>query len=133
MHSICNLKYSVPKKFPIYFHNGSNYDYNFIIKELAEEFEKQFICLGKKAKKYISFTVPIEEEVTRIDTNWEKKKNTKNIYHIIQFIDSARFMANLLQNLVNNLSERVHRIKWKFGYDDKKCENVELNISIVFL
>ena len=63
----------------------------------------------------------------------EKKKNTKNIYHIIQFIDSARFMANLLQNLVNNLSERVHRIKWKFGYDDKKCENVELNISIVFL
>ena len=132
MHSICNLKYSVPKKFPIYFHNGSNYDYNFIIKELAEEFEKQFICLGKNAKKYISFTVPIEEEVTRIDTNWEKK-NTKNIYHIIQFIDSARFMANLLQNLVNNLSERVHRIKWKFGYDDKKCENVELNISIVFL
>ena len=23
-HSICNLKYSVPKKFPIVFHNGSN-------------------------------------------------------------------------------------------------------------
>ena len=37
-HSICKFKYSVPKKIPIVFHNGSNYDYHFIIKELAEEF-----------------------------------------------------------------------------------------------
>ena len=31
-HSKYNLKYSVPKKIPITFHNGSNYDYHFIIK-----------------------------------------------------------------------------------------------------
>ena len=31
--SICNLKYSVPKRIPIVFHNGSNYDYHFIMKE----------------------------------------------------------------------------------------------------
>ena len=31
-HSICNLKYSVPKKIPISFHYGSNYSYHFIIK-----------------------------------------------------------------------------------------------------
>ena len=37
-HGICNLKDSVPKKISIVFHNGSNYDYCFIIKELAEEF-----------------------------------------------------------------------------------------------
>ena len=37
-HSICNLKYCVPKKIPIVFLNGSDYDYHFIIKELAEEF-----------------------------------------------------------------------------------------------
>ena len=36
-HSICNLKCSVPKKISIAFHNGSNYDYPFIIKELAEK------------------------------------------------------------------------------------------------
>ena len=36
-HSLCNLKYSVPKKIPIAFHNGSNYDYHFIIEDLAEE------------------------------------------------------------------------------------------------
>ena len=32
-HSICNLKYSVPKKNPIVSHNKSNFDYHFIIKE----------------------------------------------------------------------------------------------------
>ena len=32
VHSICNLKYSVPKKNAIVFHNGSNYDYHFVIK-----------------------------------------------------------------------------------------------------
>ena len=43
-HSIHNSKYSVPKEIPIVFHNGSNCDYHFIIKELAEEFQKQFTC-----------------------------------------------------------------------------------------
>ena len=76
-HSICNLKYSVPKKIPIVFHNGSNYDYHFIIKELAEEFKKQFTSLGENTKKYITFTVPIEKKVTRIDKNGEEI--TKNI------------------------------------------------------
>ena len=39
-YSICNLKCSEPKKIHIVFHNGSNYDYHFIVKELAEEFKK---------------------------------------------------------------------------------------------
>ena len=46
-HSICNLKCSVPKKIPIVFHNRSNYDYHFIIKELQKEFKKQFTRLGE--------------------------------------------------------------------------------------
>ena len=32
-HSICDLKYSVLKTILIVFHNGSNYDYHFIIKD----------------------------------------------------------------------------------------------------
>ena len=41
-HSICKLNYSAPQIIPIVCPNGSNYDYHFIIKELAEEFEGQF-------------------------------------------------------------------------------------------
>ena len=32
-HNICNLRYKVPKEIPIVFHNGSTYDYHFIIKD----------------------------------------------------------------------------------------------------
>ena len=40
-------------------------------------------------------------------------------------------MASSLSNLVNNLSEGIHRIKCKFGHNDKKnVKLVELNISI---
>ena len=46
VHSICNLKYSVPKIIPIVFPNGHKYDYHFIMQELAEEFEKEFTCTG---------------------------------------------------------------------------------------
>ena len=32
---------------PVVFQNGSDYDYHFIIIELANEFEEQFECLGE--------------------------------------------------------------------------------------
>ena len=38
-HSICNLKFKVPNEIPVVFQNSSNYDYHFIIKDLANEFE----------------------------------------------------------------------------------------------
>ena len=72
-HSICNLKYSVPKKFSIVFNNGSNYDYHFI-RRSAEEFKKQITCFEENTEKYITFTVPIEKEITRIDINGEEIK-----------------------------------------------------------
>ena len=49
-HGICNLKYSVPKEMAVNFHNGSNYNCHFIIKELSEEFEGQFPSLEKLLK-----------------------------------------------------------------------------------
>ena len=47
-HSICNLKFNIPNEIPVVFHNGPNYDYYFIIKELANEVEGQFECLNLK-------------------------------------------------------------------------------------
>ena len=41
-------------------------------KKITEEFKKQFTCLERKTKKYITFTVPVEKEVTR--TARRKKK-----------------------------------------------------------
>ena len=40
-------------------------------------------------------------------------------------------MARLLSNLVNNLAEGVHKIKCKYGHDNKKCETRGVNTNIV--
>ena len=37
--NICNLRYKIPEKIAVVFHNGSTYDYHFIIKKLVEEFK----------------------------------------------------------------------------------------------
>ena len=41
------------------FHSDSTYDYDFVIKMLAKEFEGQFECSGENTEKYITFSVPI--------------------------------------------------------------------------
>ena len=97
VHSMCNLKYGVPNTIPISLHNGSNYDYHFEV--LAEEFEKQFTCLGENTEKHITLTVPIKKEVTRIDKNGEEL--TKNISYILRFIHSTRFMAKAHYQLLS--------------------------------
>ena len=68
----------------------------------------------------MTFTVPIEKEVTWVDEDGEEI--TRNTYYRLQFIDSVRCMASTLSNLVNNLSERIHRIKCKYRHDDEKLE-----------
>ena len=42
-------------------------------------------------------------------------------------MDSIRFKGSSLSNLVNNLSERILKIKFKFGNNDKICETCRIN------
>ena len=100
-HDICDLRYKTHKKIPVAFHNGSTYNYHFLIKELAEEFEGQFEFLGENTEKYITFSVPMKKELG----------NGKSITYKMNFIDSFRFMSSSLSNLVDNLSEGLHSDK----------------------
>ena len=109
-HNTCNLRYKIPKNIPIIFHNGSTYDYQFIIKELASEFEGNFECLGENTEKYITFSVPIKKRI--------ENKNI-GITYKIKFIDSFRLMATSLSKLVDNLTENVH---------DDKCIKCKSNL-----
>ena len=52
-----------------------------------------------------------------IDKNVEEITN--NMSYVLQFINTARFITSSLSNLVNNLSEGIHKIKCKYGHDDK--------------
>ena len=84
------------------FHNGSTYDYDFIIKELVKEFNGNFECLGENTEKYITFSVPIKKTIENKDLE---------ITYKIKFIDSYSFMASSLSKLVDNLSEGIHNNK----------------------
>ena len=110
-HNICTLKFSVPNKIPVVFLNSSNYDYHFTIKELSNEFERQFECLGENTEKYKTCSVPIEKKLKKIDK--DGNESVAAISYKIKLTDSERFMANLLSNLVDNLAEGIHKIKWK--------------------
>ena len=76
---MCNAKYSVPKIIPIDFHNGSNYNDHFIIKALAEQFEKQFTCLGENIEKQTTFKVPIEKEPLKLQELIKTEKKAQNM------------------------------------------------------
>ena len=119
-HGICNLKYNLPKKLPIVFNNGSNYEFNFIIKELAED-SKNYL-LAYKILRDTTFKVPVEEKVTRIGKNGEQI--TENISYIFKFIDRAKYLSSSLSDLVNNCYEGIQRIQCKYKHDDKKKSNL---------
>ena len=59
------MNYKITKNIPIVFHNLSSYDGHFIIKELANEFDGGFECLGENTEKYISFSVKINKKIKK--------------------------------------------------------------------
>ena len=86
----------------------SHYDYHFIIKKIAEEFRGQFNCSGEHTEKYITFSVPVEKDVTRIDKNG--KEIIKTISYRLQFIDKARFMARSLSGIFNIFLKKLNKL-----------------------
>ena len=111
-HNICNLRYKISKEIPVVFHNGSTYDYHFMIKKLEKEFDGQFECLGENTEKHITFSVPIKKELN----------NGKTITYKLKFIDSFRFMIDKLLTLVDNLSE-INKKECKGCMDRKKIKS----------
>ena len=119
-HNTCNLRYKIPKNIPEIFHNGSTYDYHFIIKEL--EFDGNFECLGENTEKYITFSVPIKKKI--------ENKNM-DITYKIKFIDSFRFMATSLSKLVDNLTDNIHNDKC-IKFKSNLCFVRAMNEKLIF-
>ena len=75
--------------------------------------EGDFECLGESKEKYITFSVPIKKEFDK----------DKSIIYRIKFIDSFRFMSTSLSNLVDNLSDGIHK--------NGKCDNCSSNLECI--
>ena len=100
-HSICNLRYKTPKEIPVVFHNDPTYDNHSITNKLAKKIYGHFQCLGENTEKYITFSVPINEELNI----------GKTITYKLKFIYSFRFISTSFLSLADNLSEKLHSDK----------------------
>ena len=85
----CNTKEGKASKLiPVFFHNGSNYDFHFIIEELMKYEDKynKVKLLSKNSEEYIS-----------IDYG--------SYYQKLRFLDSYRFMLKGLSNIAESMDE----------------------------
>ena len=62
---------------------------------MVKEFKGNFNSLGENTEKYITFSVPIKQELD----------NDKSTIYKLKFIDSYKFMPESLSSLADNLSE----------------------------
>jgi len=84
-HQSCNLKVRTSLEVKIIFHNGSNYDFKFIIRKLYK-ITKNIKVIPLTDEKYLSFTIQIPDTGIKLC-----------------FIDSYRFMDSSLEKLTKNL------------------------------
>ncbi len=87
-HQSCNINYKLPSFIPVFLHNNANYDTHLFIKELSKT-SGSITAIPNTDQKYISFT---------------KRIHTSPITQI-RFLDTFKFMASPLVNLVQNLKE----------------------------
>ena len=86
-HEVCNLKYRVPKFFPVIFHNLSGYDSHLFIKTMGNS-KGDIFCIPNSEENYISFTKQVI-----VDKFVNKKGKEVNVKRELKFIDSLRFMT----------------------------------------
>ena len=112
-HDMCNLKYRLPKFYPVIFHNLSGYDSHLFIKNLGKS-EGKIGCIPNNEEKYISFTKHII-----VDRFINKKGEEKEVVRDIRFIDSFKFMAASLDSLVKNLPKESFKNLTEFYQGDE--------------
>ncbi|KAL0850902.1 hypothetical protein ABMA28_006811 [Loxostege sticticalis] len=107
-HQYCNLRYSVPKLVPVFFHNLAGYDCHLFIKELAES-SGPVKVIPRNKENYVSFTKFLQ-------LNNEK-------YAQIRFVDSFQFLGTSLEKLAKGL-HKTDFVHLKNSYPEEK--NFEL-------
>ena len=117
----------------MYFKNMGNFFKTLLLNKTREQlllyYSVQLFIFATSNKQILqgamdAFSVPIEKEVAKIDKNGNEI--TKTISYRLQFTDSARFIASSLSNLAKNVVEGIHKIKCKYGHDDKESETCRI-------
>ncbi|PFX30928.1 Schlafen family member 5 [Stylophora pistillata] len=100
-HNSCNLKYQRPKFTPVVLPNLANYDAHLFVRNLGVS-EGEIDCIPNNEEKYISFTKHVV-----VDKFFNKKEEKDvEVKRELRFIDSFKFMASSLDELVKNLAKK---------------------------
>jgi hypothetical protein len=108
-HNLCNLKYQIPDKIPVFFHNLKGYDSHFIIKYLTDEHFKQCKIIPINMEKFISFSL-------------DK----------IQLLDSYQFLSESLSKLVDNLKNSKYSFPITEKIFEKQICNSDFKRELLF-
>ena len=103
----------------MFFHNGTNYDFNLIITEVTKEFRNEMRCIPLNTNKYMSFSIPIKKEIKE-----SNNKKNKIITYNLKFMNTTRHNNRALSTLVDNLSE-INMCKC----EDNSDKNIKIKIK----
>ena len=107
-HSLCNLRFSVPKKVP-------GFDrLPFYNKRISKQVCERILILWGNTEKYKPFSVPIEKEVTKIDKDGNAR--VANISYNIKFTGNARFLTSSLSILAEYESAKDNLRKYNVHF-----------------
>ena len=113
---------------PVVFHYGMNYDYHFIMKEIANEFVGEFNCLEENAEKYKTFSATVIKVKKICKTG---KEIAKTISYKWKFIVSTRFLASSLSSLPIILLKEFIKLNVNMDMVIKNVKHMELITNFV--
>ena len=106
-HTICNLKYSIPKEITLIFYKESNYDYDFIMIRAGIRFMDSGIMLAKtEAKGIIKVTRSLKNR--GIILKGTTRKNNSQEGGLLNFLALSTRVALLsIENVLTPLAKTV--------------------------
>lgn len=73
VHGIWGFRYAIPREILVAMHNGSNYDFYWIIKKLVGNFQSSdFNCLRENNKRHIRFSISMDKKLKKTKQNKNK-------------------------------------------------------------
>ena len=90
----------MPNEIPLVFYNRSDYEYHFIMNELAKKFKGQFECCWENAEKYKTFSVPIKKEIKVDKDGYE---NIATVFSKFKFIERARSITRSILLIISQI------------------------------
>ena len=116
-HEVGNLKYKVPKFFPVVFHKLAGCDSHHFIKKKLGNSDGYIYCIPNNEENYTSLT---KQVIVDKFVNMERKE--VSVKRKLRFIDSLRYIAFIINSPVKVLEMKTTSMLKQFRRNSILCE-----------